>query len=160
VRFVSPVLLKTALPRPAPGQAPAERIISSIARSSGTSNCSGSGLSLRRRPVLTLSRARQHRGVAPSKAIRTSDRTKQQKGESVFLDEGTAPGSISVRTAAVRTLILAPKHSGTSKYPCTKAQQRGGTLIISAAHTISAPMFAGQHRTCKPCSAHAKVRRG
>jgi len=45
VRVVSPLLLKTSLPRPAPGQAPAGRIVFSIAGSArviNSSGCSGS----------------------------------------------------------------------------------------------------------------------
>src|SRR6476660_3823292 len=42
VRVMSPILLKTSLPRPAPGQAPAGRILFSIAGSDWAINYSGS----------------------------------------------------------------------------------------------------------------------
>jgi hypothetical protein len=106
VRVMSPVLLKTSLPRPAPGQAPAGRIPLSIAGSRKPCNCSSRCRALYVRPVCAVAQADEHRHAGSEKTVCATRWSQQEYGEEVLLQKGAAPRAVRVRTAAVRTLIL------------------------------------------------------
>lgn len=105
-RFVSPVLLKTDLPRPAPGQAPAGRLASSIARGGGASNCSRGHARPGFRALLALAGGNEDANRSPPEAIDAAHGLEEQKGLQIFLQEVSAARAISVRTATIRTLIV------------------------------------------------------
>ena len=106
VRVMSPVLLKTSLPRPAPGQAPAGRIALSIAGSQKPRNCSSRCGALFTGFIFPVAEAHQHRDGGSAKTIHATCWLQQEHWKDVFLQESTAPRAICVRTAAVRTLKL------------------------------------------------------
>jgi len=63
-----------------------------------------------RRLVLPLARRRQRGGVNPQVTIGAAHGFHQEEGQDVLLQKRAAPGTVGVRTAAVRTVKTASKH--------------------------------------------------
>ena len=106
MRVVSPVLLKTSLPRPAPGQAPAERIVLSITGSPKTRNCLGSGARFDRRLLLTFSHDSERRSIATAETSGAAYRLQKEHREDVFFQRAAATRAITIGAATVWTSVL------------------------------------------------------
>ena len=90
-RIMSPVLLKTCLPRPTPAWAPAGRIVFSITGSWSASNCSGCRSRCYCGSLFPFANRRKRRGTASSEAIAAANRPKKQHRPNILFKEGPGP---------------------------------------------------------------------
>ena len=110
VRVVSPLLLKTSLPHPAPGQAPAGRIHLSISGRRFAGNDSGGCVTVRSKFRFSRPCRQKYRGVGPAETVRASHRLEQQQRKNVLFQNRAPAGTVSCRSTAIGTLIIASEH--------------------------------------------------
>ena len=98
---MSPVLLKTSLPHPAPAWAPAGRIAPSIAGKSANGQLPLGGAAGNVVVFNAFAGWDKHGSVGPAKTVGAAHRPQHQKWQHVFFKKVTAAGAISFCASAI-----------------------------------------------------------